>query len=173
MKRLLAVLLIGALTFLCSCSSVSSQEDGATVPESPAVEQKIPFDALRSISSDLESAAIDEVRVVALDDDGKLKVSVRLDPAITKYSFALDMEPTIEELKDALIEYDVELSEYEMSAVFYKNGEVDNIMFWTSTDLETGHFVSPLDGLSADMSVSAVFEHCEYTAGEYVALRGF
>lgn len=170
MKRLWFVLLLGTLVFLCSCASTSSQGDDSAV--GTVGETQIPIDTMHSISSDLESVAIDEVKVIALDDNGKIKISVYLDPAVTKYSFALNMEPILARLREDLSLHEIELSEYKMSAFFYKNGEVDSAMSWTSTDLDSGHFVSPMDGVSVDLTVSEVYAQCGYAEGEYESISG-
>lgn len=171
MKKTSFVLLAITLVFLCACGSAEkpAETPAPVITEAPVPE--VPKETLSAIEHDLKRAAIDDVLVSVRSVEGKVKVSVHLDPAVLKYMLALDMEPTILKLKDDLSIYEAELYEYKISASFYKGGKVDNVMSWTSSDLETGDFMSPMDGVIKPMTVEDVYKYCEYTPGEYEKMK--
>ncbi len=168
MKKGFIVMLFIAMFCLCACSS-NDQPIKTPMPASASNQtmSSISSGVKKTIEDDLKSSAIDDVRVLVSEDEGKLKVSVRVDPTVTDYSLALNMEPTVIKLKEDLDKYHIELSEYSITAVFYKNGEVDALKWWKSSDLETGQFVSTSDGVSNEKTVAEVFEFCKYSEGDY------
>ncbi len=169
MKKTIFTSLFILVFLMSACGSSPDMQDTDADPNTTD-ERQISLETLNTIEADINEAAFDDIWSYARDVDGKIDVSVHVDPAEMNYMLALNLEPIVEKLKEDIDLYGIELSEFEISDAFYKNGEKDSFLIWTSSDLETGQLVSTKEGIVRDATLLEVYEYCGYTPGEYKTL---
>jgi len=157
--------LLSTFLCLCGCTSQVSHPDayGQAASQADDAPVSINKDTIGEIKSAIEAAAIDEVSTLVNDSDGKIKVSVMLDPMVTTYQLALNLDPIIPALREALDQYTIELDEFSIAGRIYKDGEVYNIPHWKSADLKSGELVNPMEGVVSEMTVEELFDYCGYS----------